>query len=360
MKRGKKSSEKKKGVSVLIGYVLLIVFAIIISIGVYSWLKTYVPAETLSCKDGVSLFVQGSTFDASGTRQLNVTIKNNGRFSVAGFFIHATNSSGQSLATIDLSSHIDSNYEGKQFGSAVLATAVAGNAFEPGDVKTYVFNIPSSLGNIYLLEVIPASFETSNNRERFVSCSDDKVRQQIGEGVTTQGLCTPACGTNEFCDASGNCISNTCTPAVDPTKDAICAGQECGIALNGSCGYVYCGNYSNGGCQTGFYCNSSNMCESTSTCNGVWNTPESNGVECDGGPNCFADCTCPIGYNPDGSGGCVAGSGTYSIDDYCHSLGYTDGRCSTNNGGCVNAGGELVSGGDVYCSPSLGCCIPAR
>jgi len=37
----------KKGISVIIGYLLLVSFAIIISGMVYVWMKTYVPTEKL-------------------------------------------------------------------------------------------------------------------------------------------------------------------------------------------------------------------------------------------------------------------------------------------------------------------------
>jgi len=40
------------------------------------------------------------------------------------------------------------------------------------------------------------------------------------------------------------------------------------------------------------------------SCNGTWNPPEDAGVECDGGTNCNADCTCPAGFTADGLGGC--------------------------------------------------------
>ena len=65
MLRDKKRKLNKKGVSVIIGYVLLIAFAILISAGVYAWLKTYVPREPLNCPDGVSIFVKEAGFNSS-------------------------------------------------------------------------------------------------------------------------------------------------------------------------------------------------------------------------------------------------------------------------------------------------------
>ena len=91
----------KRGLSVIVGYVLLIVFAIAIGVASYQWLSSYVPREPLNCPDGVSLFVKEASFD-EGTSQLTVVVRNNGKFDVAGYFIHAANSSEQQLPSIDL------------------------------------------------------------------------------------------------------------------------------------------------------------------------------------------------------------------------------------------------------------------
>ena len=49
---------KKKGVSAIVGYVLLISFGVVMSVIVYSYLKTYTPKDALTCPDGVSIFLK--------------------------------------------------------------------------------------------------------------------------------------------------------------------------------------------------------------------------------------------------------------------------------------------------------------
>ena len=49
------NTKNKKGVSEIIGYILLVAIVVTISIFVYQWLKTYVPQDAISCPDGVSL-----------------------------------------------------------------------------------------------------------------------------------------------------------------------------------------------------------------------------------------------------------------------------------------------------------------
>ena len=47
----------KKGISIMIGYILLITMSIIISGVVFQWAKTYVPADPIECPSVVSVFV---------------------------------------------------------------------------------------------------------------------------------------------------------------------------------------------------------------------------------------------------------------------------------------------------------------
>ena len=54
-------AKNKKGLSVMIGYVLLVTFAIIISAIVYQQIKTYLPTEDKVCPEGVSLFCHQSS-----------------------------------------------------------------------------------------------------------------------------------------------------------------------------------------------------------------------------------------------------------------------------------------------------------
>ena len=289
--------KNKKAVSVLIGYVLLVVFAIILSVGVYTWLKSYVPTQTLTCKDGISLSIKSSTFNATGARELNVTLKNNGRFSVAGYFLYATNSSNQNLAAIDLSPYFNQSKSGSAtlVGNSIMFYLDASDSFAPGQQASHIFDIPAKLGVLEYLRVVPALYQNdSNNRNRFTSCSQDAISQKVGEGALCipncagrvcgsdgcGGTCAPGCNsTAPFCDnIKGTCYNPlTCSPYSPPpaTLSAICGSQTCGTASNGtgpnSCGTVVCGS-----CATGFFCNTT---ASVPTCvsycgNGIVNTGE--------------------------------------------------------------------------------------
>ena len=53
----------KRGISIVIGYILLVTVSIAMSILVYQWLKTYVPKEFLECPDGTSILAKEISYD---------------------------------------------------------------------------------------------------------------------------------------------------------------------------------------------------------------------------------------------------------------------------------------------------------
>jgi hypothetical protein len=81
----------KKGVSAVVGYVLLIIIAISLSIPVYYWMQKQLPGEPPECPDGAALSVKNYYCDGDF---INFTLKNNGLFSVDGFILKIANTSG--------------------------------------------------------------------------------------------------------------------------------------------------------------------------------------------------------------------------------------------------------------------------
>jgi len=376
-KRNVSFAGKKKGVSVMVGYVLLIVFVIIIGALVYQWLKTYVPGQAMECPDGVSLFIKDADFNSSNF-QLIITLRNNGRFSLAGYFIHATNSSDQELPTIDLSGYLnETKSPGIIFGNSVLFLAAGDNFFQPGSERSYFFDLPSSIGEPYLIRVTPTRFQDVNEKQRFVSCSDARAGQLVGEVV---GECIPedisvTCGTwvcgNKFnncgelvsCDDPGCTLPEVCNVGEcvleETCEEDTCAslGYECGI-------WTICGNSTDctaetGGCESGFTCNVTGQCVSN----------VNDGV-CDLGETC-EDSDCEGQQNGcDENHICLLGSCVLDIPgdiadcaDYCVFLGsYIGGHCRQNDAQCTVNEEVWESGGDQYCTVPLTnncCCVPA-
>ena len=416
------TTKQKKGVSEVVGYTLLVVFAVVISVGVYSWLKSYVPAQTLSCNDGVSVFVEGADFNST-ISELRVTVRNNGRFDFGGYFIQGSNNSTQQSAQIDLSKYINETGGGIKFGNAILFSPNGGNSLSPGEEKKNIFEVPGFAGNISSVIVIPVRFQEENNRQRLVSCSTARVVQFVGAPIncvqrTCSGLnyfcgtwsdgCGSSlncgvCNSGFFCDAAGQCISNSCTPKVPPTLLGVCGSFTCGTAANGTCGQVNCGT-----CGAGFSCNNQTQLCVTTCGNGIVNSGEQcdgtnlsgqtcvsqgftsgtllcnsncqfnttqcsttigNGV-CDAGETCAQEPTACQGHQATCSSGniCISGScqstsGGVGCTNYCISLlnnpPYTSSTCTANNGQCTSNNGTLQAGGNSICTqqnPSLTKC----
>lgn len=79
----------KRGISTMIGYVLLISAMVIMWFIVFQWLKTYVPGDTPECPDDVSLIIEDVGCSSETGLLTLEKIKNNGLFSIDGFVLRA-------------------------------------------------------------------------------------------------------------------------------------------------------------------------------------------------------------------------------------------------------------------------------
>lgn len=165
--------KNKHGVSIMIGYVLLVTFALVMGVIAYQWMKTYIPQDALECPDGVSVLMKNVELNCTSDEfTLNFTLLNNGRFNIAGYFIYATNNISQSLATIDLSSNIIMG--GKRHGNAVVYNPFDGNTLGPNENAESIFVVNEQ---IYAVEILPVRFQVEENRKRLVSCSEAKIKE---------------------------------------------------------------------------------------------------------------------------------------------------------------------------------------
>ena len=168
--------KSKKAVSPMIGYILLISAAILMSVIVYVWLKTYVPKEALECPDATSLFIKNYTCILN---DLNITMRNNGNFNIAGYFIRIANVSGQELATVDLSRKLKNQFGGLTLGSSILfSPSEGGNSFTPNEEATHAFDV-SGISTIYFVELTPTRIQEKDEKTRTASCGNSKIKEEI-------------------------------------------------------------------------------------------------------------------------------------------------------------------------------------
>ena len=170
----------KKGMSAIVGYVLLITFGIILSVIIYSYLKTYIPNEALDCPSSVSIFLRSYSCELSSD-QLNLTFRNNGKFNLAGYFIFASNDSKINVATIEM---VDKFEDGLNDPSMAVSNYIlynksdSSNSLKPKEEFTHTYNI-SDIKDIEFIEIVPVRFQSDNGADRFVSCGKARIREKI-------------------------------------------------------------------------------------------------------------------------------------------------------------------------------------
>jgi hypothetical protein len=164
----------------MVGYILLITLGIIMAVIVYNHLKTYVPSNSLDCPLGTSLMLKNQ--DCSN-KQLNITIKNNGKFNIEGMIIMASTSPGQEVATHDLTQYLNNQIgDGvdaiNNLGKYILYSYKENEEMTPNDEKFYVFDLNDNF-TYYNLEIIPIRFQDEKSTKRYVLCSEGKLKEEI-------------------------------------------------------------------------------------------------------------------------------------------------------------------------------------
>ena len=101
----KLNKKSKKALSEIISYVLLIVIAMSLALGVYAWLKFIVPSENEkeSCPVDAALRINNISCTPNSDL-IYLLIENSGNFKLSGFYIKASNNS-QGLFDAILLSH---------------------------------------------------------------------------------------------------------------------------------------------------------------------------------------------------------------------------------------------------------------
>jgi hypothetical protein len=95
--------KNKKALSEMVSYILLVVIALGLSVGIYAWLREQLPSENEEkCSEDVALTIVSYTCDIN-TNQIALTIKNTGLFNISGIYARGSNEIGK-ITTIMLDS----------------------------------------------------------------------------------------------------------------------------------------------------------------------------------------------------------------------------------------------------------------
>ncbi len=155
----------------MVAYVLLIVITLTIATLVYNYLRHYIWKPQEECPDGISLYIED--YKCNNTlHQMNLTLRNNGLFTIYGIKVKVTNDK-------DKSPYIP-------LGEVLPGILGAPSEVRPkiinlsvGDAKEVSFwlNGTGKTGEIYRIEIIP--LYKKNQTQDALVCSNSKIVQEI-------------------------------------------------------------------------------------------------------------------------------------------------------------------------------------
>ncbi|MBS3070778.1 hypothetical protein J4407_00545 [Candidatus Pacearchaeota archaeon] len=204
----------KRGISIVIGYVLLIAMVLVIGGFVYSWLSTFVPTEQLECSDGVGMYINSYTYNCD-TDELVLNLRNNGRFGVAGYYIRGTESQTETLPITDLSEYEETD---DFFEGAVLFQGFGDNNLKPNSKIKNTFDFSSApFSQIYKIQLIPLRSEVINDKKTLLSCTNAEILTEVS---------CYAVGSNGILSASYSNLCKNCGTQPDFTGTSCSPGAD--------------------------------------------------------------------------------------------------------------------------------------
>ena len=250
--------KSKKGVSMMVSYVLLVVIAIALSVAVSSYLARFLPSERTECPPDINLFIEEGSCSFTD-QQLSVTISNRGLFNISAMFVRFSETGREVRQQVNK-------------GQEILPFPIAPNSPSLNFLYDLTDIITVQDGVDYILEVQPGIV----NRRIITPCEKAIITQiiQCSAGGGGGGGCTPtedpetSCGDGNDNDCDGNidCADPDCASDANcqTCQEKTCedyGNPECGIFDNGCDGTIDCG-----GCGDGEYCDSSDECRTFLSC----------------------------------------------------------------------------------------------
>ena len=280
----------KKGVSIMIGYVLLISIAIILGVVVFNWMKSYVPSEGLKCPADTSLVID--KVECLGGA-INVYTRNNGLHNVTSYFIKArTTSDSERIASTDIGPAATNKKVPLSGNEAPGDNYIATIGFDIATCTDLKTKTPKEcLGLPYCAGIIDCDSIGGNG----ALCTDTNGEcKWDGTTCSGKGECSKLDNTKCISTFPYGCSWRTpitwdenyytlykiqiIPERQQKDKNDVSRSVSCNEAiinkdLVGCNIYAYCGNGAVEGIEV-----------------------------CDSGTSCLTDCTCPIGMVRDGNG----------------------------------------------------------
>jgi len=194
MLKGILNKKDKRGDSILIGYILLIVLAVTIVATIYPTLKKLIPKDEIKCPEGVSVTVESYSCESppESGNDFSITIKNSGRFSIAGVYIRGAGAE-EEIATYNL-------FESKTgLGGQPLEywpeNAIDNSVASEASISFTDSNSLDYTGlakDLKMVEILPFRIENQDGKNRFILCTDARIKQDIVDADCIYNNAPPA------------------------------------------------------------------------------------------------------------------------------------------------------------------------
>jgi flagellin-like protein len=156
--------KKKRALSEILSYVLLISITIALSVAVYVWIKDYANVNPVeNCKEDTSVIID--SYKCIGNSFL-ITVKNNGLFNVSGFYLTIGNDTNKAPILNPNLYYSPGNPGYSNFERSL----------GPGESVETNFEIPSQLREIKVIQIQPFIY---NNKHKVIMCSNVLLKQNI-------------------------------------------------------------------------------------------------------------------------------------------------------------------------------------
>ncbi|MEM4230467.1 MAG: hypothetical protein QXF25_01155 [Candidatus Pacearchaeota archaeon] len=162
--------KNKKGVSEIIAYALLLVFAVSMSGLVYSWLRKSIPKIEEKCPDGVSIEI-ASYFKESEGKVAHINITNRGLFAINGFSFRLKDASGKICAISGIGCVENSNECTKQGEKLIFL-------YPLNSSKTREISI-SSTCSIGEVEIVPMKLIEKDTKKEWSICENSIIKEKL-------------------------------------------------------------------------------------------------------------------------------------------------------------------------------------
>ena len=194
MLKGILNKKDKRGDSILIGYILLIVLAVTIVATIYPTLKKLIPKDEIKCPEGVSVTVESYSCESppESGNDFSITIKNSVRFSIAGVYIRGAGAE-EEIATYNL-------FESKTgLGGQPLEywpeNAIDNSVASEASISFTDSNSLDYTGlakDLKMVEILPFRIENQDGKNRFILCTDARIKQDIVDADCIYNNAPPA------------------------------------------------------------------------------------------------------------------------------------------------------------------------